>query len=256
MASTWTLWSVTSLVLFFILMTGFGCSLHFDKFKQHIKKPKGIIIGFLSQYLLMPFICWFLTEISGLDDHLQVALILIGCCPGGAISNIICYIFRMDIELSIAMTTCSSTAAIVMMPLNTYLYVEVVSDVEFEFDWSGLVISCLVVVFGTLFGLIINVNFYQYSIRFERFGMIAAISIGIGTLLNNMQSDVPLWNYNPAYIYVIIFAPIVIGYCFGFTLTRCLKLDKASTIAVSNETGLQNTVLAIAIITLTYKFGC
>ena len=236
------------------MMVGFGCSLDVEKFKEHIKKPKGIIIGFLSQYLIMPFICWCLTVVGDLEDHYSVALILIGCCPGGALSNMVCYIFRMDIELSIAMTTCSSIAAIAMMPLNTYIYVKVVNDVSFVFDWWGLIISCLVVVCGTITGLMINVKFVEYTLKFERLARIMMVIIIIGSFVNNSLSNVPLWRYKPSYIYAMIITPAIAGSFIGFTASYLLKLPKPSCIAVANETGFQNAVLAIAIITLTYKF--
>ena len=255
MATTWTPWNISSLILFFFMMVGFGCSLHLDKFQEHIKKPKGIAIGFLSQFLVMPFVCYSLAEISKLDAHLQVALILIGCCPGGALSNMCCYIFRMDIELSVAMTTCSSLAAIFMMPLNTFIYIKVVDNTKFTFDWIGLIVSCLVVVFGTLFGLFLNYKYYQHSLKVEKVGRITMIIIIIGSFVSNATSGVPLWKYEPRYIYAIILAPAAIGGLLGLSASLILRLPKPSCIAVANETGFQNVVLAMAIITLTYKFS-
>ena len=156
-------------------MIGFGCSLKLNKFIEHVKKPKGIIIGFCCQYLIMPFISWLVSKLLELDDHLAVALIVVGCCPGGAISNILCYSLQMDIELSIAMTSASSIAAIGMMPLNCYFYLKAVNDIDFEFDWAGLIISCLVVVFGIIFGLYLNWKYTRYSFKIEKLARISML---------------------------------------------------------------------------------
>ena len=236
------------------MMIGFGCSLQLNRFGKHMKQPKGIIIGFLSQFVIMPFLCWFLTEHGNLEDHLNVALILIGCCPGGAGSNMICYIFQMDIELSVAMTTCSSIAAIGLMPLNCYIYLEWMKNISFEFDWIGLIVSCLVVVFGTLFGMLINLKFSRYACKLEKLGIISMVGIGLGTFINNSMSDVQLWNYKPSYIYLLTAAPFVLGFIIGFIISFATKLNKASCIAVATETGLQNSVLAVAVISLTFKY--
>lgn len=250
--TTITWWTIPQLIFFFIMMTGFGASLEFDKFRSHLKKPKGILIGFCCQYIVMPFICYSLARLSNLEDDLAVALILVGCCPGGASSNVVCYIFQMDLELSVAMTTCSSLAAIGLMPLNTYIYLKVFNSVSFVFDWIGLLISCLVVVLGTLMGLYITKYHAKYSILCERIGNVSILLLAAGNLVSNFLSNVPLWEYKPFYIYLVIFTPSILGAIIGFCCSLCLKLGKASCVAVANETGLQNAVLAIAIITLTY----
>ena len=256
MTIDFTSWSGISLIFFYLMMIGFGCSLEIDKFRDHIKKPKGIILGFLLQYLIMPCTCFFLSKfLEPYGDHYAVALILIGCCPGGGMSNMISYILRMDIELSIAMTTCSSIGAIIMMPLNTYIYVRLLNNVSFVFDWTGLIVSCLTVVLGTLTGLLVNVKFYKYSLWLEKLAVLCMLVLIAGAFIGNGNSNTPIWEYNWIF-YVVLWLPPIIGGMIGFLVSLMVKLPKkSSSVAVHNETGLQNGVLALAIILLTYKFS-
>ena len=120
----WTAWSYLSLILFFFVMLGLGASLEIKEFLLKLKKPTGIILGAILQFLFMPSCCYLLTQIFQIDGILSVGIILIGCCPGGALSNIVCYLFMQDITLSIAMTTFSSLLALAFVPLNLYIYLE------------------------------------------------------------------------------------------------------------------------------------
>eukprot|EP01084_Bolivina_argentea_P244483 409545_1 len=254
MTGAWNWWSITSLVLFFIVMLGLGASLKLSEFLLKLKKPTGIIIGAILQFLLMPFICFMLTRIFSIEGNLSVGVLLIGVCPGGALSNIVCYIFMEDITLSIAMTTFSSLLALLFVPLNLYIYLETLytSIDNLKYDIGGLAISITVVILGTICGLYLSTyknGIYSYTL--ERIARCSMLLLIIGSFIANSTSNTPLWEYE-SLLYFIILLPTIIGSFSGIICSKILCLKSSSCVAVGVETGMQNQILAIAIITLTF----
>ncbi|HSW67010.1 MAG TPA: bile acid:sodium symporter [Bacteroidales bacterium] len=109
-------------IMIFVIMLGMGSSLTVDDFRAVIRKPRGVLIGFLSQFGLMPLIAFGLATVLNLEPEFAVALILLGCLPGGTTSNMFTYFSRGSVALSISMTTASTVAALVMMPLLLEIY--------------------------------------------------------------------------------------------------------------------------------------
>lgn len=194
-----------------------------------------------------------------LDNIYRIALVLLGCCPGGAMSNIICFLFRADIDLSVAMTTASSFGAIVLMPLNIIFYCQLtgLSD-DVDLDYLGIVISALLVVAGLGGGIKIknwaNSNGEKGAKVLNIIGKLGTIG-GLGTfvmsLIANTQSDTPIYGA-PGPIYLAAFIQVLCGISLGFGISIISGLEKPSAVAVSVETSVQNAVLAMAIISLSF----
>ena len=87
-----------------IVMFGMGLTLKPSDFKPVLHHPKDILIGELAQFIIMPCLAWTLCQILSLPQELAIGVILVGCCPGGTASNVICYLAKGDIALSVAMT--------------------------------------------------------------------------------------------------------------------------------------------------------
>ena len=109
-------------VMIFVIMFGMGASLTINDFKAIAKSPRGVFIGFLSQFGLMPLIAFGLSVMLNLSPAYAIALILIGALPGGTTSNMFTYFSRGSVALSISMTTASTILALVMMPLLLKFY--------------------------------------------------------------------------------------------------------------------------------------
>ena len=102
-----------------IIMLGMGITLSVDDFKNVLKMPRAVAMGFAAQYLIMPFLGWAVAHLLNLPKPYAVGLILVACCPGGTASNVVTYIARAHVALSVLMTMCSTFGAIVMTPLLT-----------------------------------------------------------------------------------------------------------------------------------------
>lgn len=114
--------TVVSAVMMGLIMFSLGCSVELRKLWSHIRRPWGIAVGLLCQFGLMPLIAYLLALSFSLTTAQAIAVLIMGCCPGGASSNILTFWVDGDMDLSISMTTCSTVAALGMMPLCLYLY--------------------------------------------------------------------------------------------------------------------------------------
>lgn len=102
-----------------IIMLGMGITLSLDDFRRVLTMPRAVATGLAAQFLLMPLCAWTIARVMDLDDAYKVGLILVACCPGGTASNVVAYLARANVALSVLMTMCSTTAAIVLTPALT-----------------------------------------------------------------------------------------------------------------------------------------
>lgn len=102
-----------------VIMLGMGITLDIEDFKKVFKMPSAIAAGFVAQYSIMPFLGWSIAKLLNLDTAFAVGLIIVACCPGGTASNVVTFIARANVALSVLMTTCSTLAAVIMTPLLT-----------------------------------------------------------------------------------------------------------------------------------------
>ena len=104
-----------------IVMLGMGMTLRFENFIEICKRPKVISVGIILQFLFMPLIAFLVSTILDLEESLLIGLVLVGSCPGGTASNVICYLSRGDVALSIILTTTSTLLAVIFTPLLAWL---------------------------------------------------------------------------------------------------------------------------------------
>ena len=105
-----------------LVMFGMGVTLTGRDFLAVLQHPFPVVLGVTLQFLLMPLVAWGLAELAALPAQLAIGLILVGCSPGGTASNVICYLAKGDVALSITLTLVSTLLAIVATPLLTLLY--------------------------------------------------------------------------------------------------------------------------------------
>ena len=106
-----------------LVMLGMGMTLLPDDFRNVIRSPKPVTLGVALQFILMPFIAWLLSESMGLPPELALGMVLVGSCPGGTASNIICYLAKGEVAVSITLTAVSTVLAVLLTPLLTWIYI-------------------------------------------------------------------------------------------------------------------------------------
>ena len=102
-----------------LIMLGMGLTLRWADFAEVARVPKNVALGVAAQFLIMPFTAWAIAELFQLEPGLAIGLILVGCCPGGTASNVICYMAKANVPLSVLLTMSSTVVAIFATPLLT-----------------------------------------------------------------------------------------------------------------------------------------
>ncbi|KAL0702153.1 hypothetical protein Bca4012_058275 [Brassica carinata] len=227
-----------------ITMLGMGMTLTLDDLRGALKMPKELFAGFVLQYSVMPLSAFLVSKLLNLPSHYAAGLILVGCCPGGTASNIVTYIARGNVALSVLMTAASTLSAVIMTPLLTAKLAKQYVAV----DALGLVKSTLqVVLLPVLAGAFMN-QYFQRLVKFVS-PLMAPIAVGTvailcGTAIGQNASAILTSGKQVVMACVLLHLS---GFLFGYLFSRLLRIDVASSRTVSIEVGMQNSVLGLVL---------
>ncbi len=227
-----------------IIMFGMGMTLTPASFASVFKRPGVIGTGLLLQYGLMPFIAWGLGYYLELPLAIVAGLVLVGSCPGGTASNVICYLARGDVALSITLTGCSTLLAVVMTPLLTWLYI----GQRVPVPVSGMLLDILlIIILPVAAGLLMRRWLGAFTQSLERafapLSMLAiVIIIGIIVALNrDSLTEVAS---------IVVLAVVLhnaLGLIAGYGLARLSGYSAAVARTLAIEVGMQNSGLGVAL---------
>lgn len=240
-------------VMMMIIMLGMGSSMTYRDFLLAFRKPKGILVGLFSQYMVMPFLAYTLAVLLGLPPAMAAGLILIGCMPGGTTSNIFTYFSKGVLALSIMMTTVSTLVAVVTVPMLLQFYGGLAGLSGDYVIPPGNVAQVLVVLLvPTVLGMFLRKLNANIGATIEMIGSL----LGVAVILFLIASWVPR-NYRMLLdtglsVYVAVIGIGLLGMLLGYWLGRALGQDTNRARTISLETGIQNGPLAVLIITLTF----
>jgi len=249
-----------SLAFLFIVGLGLGASTTLDDFKKAFKTPRAVAIGFLSQYLFMPMAAFLLALAFQLRKEIVIGAVLIGCSPGGSTSNLYTYWSKGDVALSITMSFMSTIAAFVMMPFWIWLLVENALDSEAKVDWFRLIFSLLMIIIPTVLGLTIRRYNTERKIGnkfvWEWVEILTSILGVLFLIVALVISLLAYWNYiydagYQVWIMCIILQPL--GCAFGYFFSKIFGMSSQHMLTISLETGVQNFVLTIAVVQLSFQ---
>jgi BASS family bile acid:Na+ symporter len=241
-------------IMMMAIMLGMGASLTFKDFRIAFRKPQGIAVGLLCQYGIMPFLGYALAAALGLPPALAIGVILIGCMPGGTTSNIFTYFSKGVLALSIMMTICSTLVAVVMVPALLSFYSGLKGlPAEYAIPAGNVAQVLAVLIVPTLLGMALRKWNPNVGATIELVGG----ALGIFVILFLIGTWVPrnhmLLATTPWPVYFAAVGLGLIGMALGYALSRLLRQDTRRSRTIALETGIQNGVLAVLIILLTFK---
>lgn len=227
-----------------VVMFGMGMTLTWKNFTEILKKPVVIGFGVLMQYMVMPFAAWLIAVLSGLPPYLMAGLVLVGACPGGTASNVVCYLARGDVALSITLTTASTLLAIIATPILTWLYVgQKVPVPVASMLWSIFKIVLLPVTLGVLVNTLFGRKFGAFKHIFPLFSVLAiVVIIAIIVALNRSN----LANMGMAIALAVVMHNLL-GLAGGYWLPKLLGWDERVCRTLAIEVGMQNSGLGVAL---------
>ncbi len=226
-----------------VIMLGMGLTLSFEDVKRALALPRAVAIGVAAQFLIMPFLGWGVATLFGLEDGLKLGLILVSCCPGGTASNVVSYLARANVALSVLMTMCSTLLAIVLTPYLTKGYAAV--TVPITVDAPAMLLSMLaIVLLPVVSGVVVN-RFLGARVRavvgeVSPLVSIAVIVLIVGGIVG-AKKELILEHFNVLLLAVFILH--LTGFFFGYLWARLLRLDESARRTVSIEVGMQNSGL-------------
>ncbi|WP_297249880.1 bile acid:sodium symporter family protein [uncultured Prevotella sp.] len=230
-----------------VVMFGMGLTLNPTDFKIVFSRPKDVIIGCMAQFTIMPLTAWMLTRLFHLPEDLALGVILVGCCPGGTASNVITYLAKGDLALSVGMTATSTVLAPLLTPAITWL----VAGTFVHVDAPSMFFSIVqVVIMPILAGFLIQ----HYLPKFTKRAVVylpAFSSVTIVLLVGIIvaHNAEKLLTCGQLVILVVMLHNIC-GLTLGYGIGRLLRLEHKKCVAISIEVGMQNSGLASSLATL------
>jgi len=227
-----------------IIMFGMGVTLTAGEFKRVLLRPRDVGIGVAAQYGVMPFLGFGLAWIFGLDPALAAGVVLVGSCPGGTASNVMTYLARGDLALSVTMTSISTIMSPLMIPLLMYVYAGQWIDVPvLKLFKSTVEIILLPVALGIGLRALLRGKIKYILPVLPGVSALAIIFI-VGVIV---AANVPAIMKIGAIITAVVVIHNALGLAIGYGAARLSGMDAASARAVSIEVGMQNSGLAVAL---------
>ncbi len=226
------------------IMFFMGLTLKIEDFKRVLIAPKPVAIGVTLQFLLMPLLAFLISRIMNLPEQIAAGLILVGCVAGGTASNVICYLARANLALSISMTMTSTLLGVLLTPMLCWLYISESIDV----DYLPILVSILkMVILPVLSGVALNHFFHAEVNRVEpllpTLSIVAILFIIAVVVALNQQTLVQV---GPA-IFVAVALHNGLGMIGAYALSRALRQSVVDSRTIAIEVGMQNSGLGVAL---------
>jgi len=236
---TWVINPLLGLIMF-----GMGLTLSKEDLRIVLRRPKDVLFGCLAQFTIMPFMAWLLAKMFALPGELALGVMLVGCCPGGTASNVITYLAKGDIALSVGMTACSTLLAPVMTPLLVWLLAGTIVNV----DGIGMLLSILcVVIMPIICGLLCQRWFPNVTMRsvayLPAFSTLMIILV-VGIVMSHNADKILKGG---VIVVLVVILHNLSGLALGYLIGRLRHLQYKKCVAISVEVGMQNSGLATSL---------
>ena len=226
------------------IMLGMGLTLRASDFVQVMRYPQWVLVGLGLQFIVMPILGWGLAKLFQLPPLFAVGMILVACCPGGTASNVIAYLAKAEVALSVSMTACSTIAAIIMTPFLTLQ----LSGSYLEVPTAGLFYSTLKVVFLPVsLGVLLNQYVPKIVSKIIPFAppfAVLLISLIVGSIVGQGKEVILDSGFSLLLALMSLhFLGFIIGFLISFILFKNWKIAKT----ISIEVGMQNSGLGVVL---------
>jgi len=239
---TWVINPMLGLIMF-----GMGMTLSPHDFQILLRRPKDVLIGTTAQFLIMPALAWLLTVLFQLPEELALGVILVGCCPGGTASNVITYLAKGDLALSVGVTATST----ILAPLMTPFLVWLLAGTFVHVDTVGMLMSIVyVIILPIIAGFLIQhylptltQRAVTYLPAFSTLMITGLVGIVVGHNASRLLTGGMV-------VLLVVVVHNLCGLLLGYGVSRLCGLSLAKRKALSIEVGMQNSGLASSLATI------
>ncbi|QTD41911.1 bile acid:sodium symporter family protein [Sporosarcina sp. Te-1] len=231
-------------ILLGIVMFGMGMTLTLKDFGEVIRHPKSVVIGVLSQFIVMPLLAYGLAKGLNLPAEIAIGVILVGACPGGTASNVMTFLAKGNTALSVAVTSVSTLLAPILTPAIIY----VLASEWLEVSAANMFMSVVkIVLFPIILGLIVQFFLKEQakkSVDIMPLVSVVAIVLIVAAVVAGSKEKIV---ESGLLIFAVVILHNGLGYLFGFLIAKLFKLEYPDQKAISIEVGMQNSGLGAAL---------
>jgi bile acid:Na+ symporter, BASS family len=243
---TWFAWFDRPMIVWglAVIMLGMGITLSLDDFKKVLSMPRAIAVGFGAQYLIMPFLAWGITRLLPLDTPTAVGLILVGCCPSGTASNVVNYLARSNVPLSVLMTMCTTFAAVILTPLLTKLLAGTYVPVD---AWALFLDTVKVILAPLVLGLGLHhavPRLVRAVLPIAPLVSVVTIALICSSIIGQQAQSIKT---SGGLMLLAVFLLHAGGFALGHVFARLFGYDEIVRRTVAVEVGMQNSGLAVVL---------
>jgi len=237
-----------------MMVLGLALDIRPKDFLRVLEKPKAPLIGLVAQFLLLPAFTCLLTLLVDLPAGIELGMILVAACPGGALSNFITHLSGGNTALSISITAVSSTVAVIMLPINFVFWAglnPVANQLLLDVSVNGMdILKSLLLVLAAplLLGFLIQQYFPKLAnvlhgvLKYlSLLALVAFIFIAVYRNSEHFFSHFTM-------LFSVVLAHNALALAIGYFSSKSVGLNSPDTKAVTLEVGMQNSSLAIAIV--------
>ena len=227
-----------------IIMLGMGLTLRVEDFERVLRYPLWVFVGVFLQYTVMPSLGWGLGYIFKLPVPFAVGLVLVACCPGGTASNVVSYLARADVPLSVTMTTISTLLAVVMTPLLTAFLAGSRINVN---AWGLFLSTVQVVILPIVIGLLMNRYLPKVTKKVVTISPLVAvifITLIVASIVGAGRDAILKSGVS---LILAVFSLHAFGFLLGYFFSRIWIGHEIPARTISIEVGMQNSGLGVVL---------
>ncbi len=236
-----------------LIMFGVGASISIDSFKEVLNIKKAWLIGFISQFLIMPAISLLIIFLFPLSNETSIGLIVIACSPGGSTSNVFTYFSKGHSALSVSMTIASTVSSLILMPSLIWLCLYNLSSQEIVIPYLNIMLALISVITPVGIGVLLRIKNPLLAKKAEKFSSFCGLLISgvmifiwIPKFFGNITDDSSL-----SYLSILLLN--CGGLFFGYLISTLCGLQSNIRRTIMFETGIQNAPLSFLIVTLSFS---
>jgi BASS family bile acid:Na+ symporter len=224
-----------------VIMFGMGTELSLKDFADVLRMPKAVFIGIVCHYTIMPLVGFTVAKLFNFPDEVAAGIILVGCCPSGLASNVMCFLAKANLALSVTVTAVSTLVAPIFTPLLMKLLGGKLIEVNImDMVWHITEIVIIPIVAGLIFHYLIRGKFKWLDKAMPYVSM-----IGIGVILVVISADKSEALKQVGLLLIVATAiHNLSGFFLGYWSARLLKFPEKDSRTIALEVGMQNAGMA------------
>lgn len=227
-----------------IVMFGMGMTLKLDDFKLVLQHPKGVILGIISQFTIMPLLAFVLAKTFQLPPEIAVGVILVGCCPGGTASNVMTFLAKGNTALSVTITSFTTLLAPIVTPALIYFLASEWLPVSFMAMFMSVVKVVLIPIILGILAQIFCKPVVAKSIDILPTISVVAIVLIVAAVVSGSRDKII---ESGLLILAVVILHNGLGYALGYLAAKIFRMDYEDKKAVAIEVGMQNSGLGASL---------